>query len=204
VKVLTTTRHAVDHRSPGLAVDPEGRRAFVVAPRVVAKVDLASLRVSYHELGSREPAAVAKTSTGFWRRAQWLGGGLLAVSGSDSTSMRTQPAGLLVVDTRTWRVRTLDRGASAFVLEGGLLLATGSGGFAGYDLDGAKRFALFDGLQAFVAEVYRGRAYVWVTRAGGPQEPLRIVDLASGQVVGERGAPLPRLLDGIAGSWWEG
>lgn len=200
LKVLGTARHAVDHRSPGLAVDPEGRRAFVVAPRLVAEVDLTSLAVAYHELGSREPAALTKTTTGFWRRAQWLGGGLLAVSGSDSESIRTRPAGLLVVDTRSWRVRTLDRDASHFVREGDLLLATGSVGLTAYGLDGAKRFAVFDGIQAFVAEVYDGRAYVWVRG----QEPLRIVDLMSGDVVGERRALLPHLLDGIAGSWWEG
>jgi hypothetical protein len=76
---------------PGLAVDPVGRRAFVVgrgAP--VAEVDLLDLGVRWHWLeGGRGPlarlagwllpAAEAKSLFGPVREAAWLGGGLLAV-----------------------------------------------------------------------------------------------------------------------------
>src|SRR5437763_4924240 len=49
--------HEVDGRSPsavpGLAVDPTGRRAYVVTPTLVAAIDLRTLAVSYHALGRR-------------------------------------------------------------------------------------------------------------------------------------------------------
>lgn len=222
--------HAFDHRTPGLAADPAGRRAFVVSRSLVAEVDLATLAVSDHVLSRPasfatrlgngvEPVARTKRTTGFWRQARWLGGGFVAVSGTDSEAdgrgARSRPAGLLVVDTRSRRVQTIDPGATHFELAGDLLLATGSTwdsttpgprgaiGLVGYGLDGRKRFALFDGLQASVSEVYAGRAYVSVHRRDGGLEPLRIVELASGRVIGERSLPLPRLLDGVAASWWE-
>jgi hypothetical protein len=218
--------HAFDHRTPGLAVDPARRRAFVVTRSLVAEVDLATLAVSYHalarpasfaRLGNRvEPVAGAKRMTGFWREARWLGGGLVAVSGTDSEAdrrgARSRPAGLLVVDTRSWRVQTLDPGATHFQVAGALLLATGSSwdstspgpsggiGLVGYGFDGRTRFALFEGLETWVGEIYAGRAYVSVRRRDGGLEPLRIVEVASGRVVGERSLPLPRLLDGVASS----
>jgi hypothetical protein len=211
LKLLSGEPHSVDHRAPGLAVDPRGRRAYVAGPGLVAEVDLARLSVRYHALaGLREPAARSKTATGYVRRAQWLGG-RLAVSGSDSEAPRIRPAGLALVDTRTWHVRSVDRAASDFVVAGNLLLATGSSwgasvsgpatsiGLVGYGLDGNRRFALFEGSVVGVIEVAGGRAFVYVTG----QEPLQVVDLARGQSIGSRRGPLPRLLDADASSWWD-
>jgi hypothetical protein len=65
-----------------------------------------------------------------------------------------------------------------------------------------QRFHLFDGGVAWVQQVWNGRAYVGVVRPGGTQEPLRVIDLATGRVVGERRQPLPWLLLGAASSWW--
>jgi hypothetical protein len=84
-------------RDAGLAVDPAGGRAFVVAGGpTVAEVDLASLRVTYRQLRQPVPLlrrlahwlvppAEAKVGAGSWRSACWLGGGTLAAWGSDTS-----------------------------------------------------------------------------------------------------------------------
>lgn len=139
----------VDRRAfPGLAVDPAGRRAYVVAaaaPATVAEVDLTTLRVGYHRLARPRsvlrrladwflPPAAAKGATdGPARRARWLGEGLLAVAGSEAEASSTRqgarevqrPSGLQLVDTRTWTVHLLDPHTSGITLAGGRLFATG-------------------------------------------------------------------------------
>jgi hypothetical protein len=235
VERLDRSGHRVEQRLPALAVDPEGRRAFVVEPGLVAEVHLARLAVSYHELAQPasvlarlrdwlDPAAQAKGASGPARSARWLGNGLLAVAGADQESFtdargveqtRILPAGLGLVDTRNWKVRAVDRGATDFLVAGDLLLASGwswdsvtgevrSIGLAVYGFDGRKRFQLFPGDQAWVARVYDGRAYVGISRPDGRQEPLRVVNLVAGRVVGERALALPWLVTGGASSWWEG
>jgi hypothetical protein len=223
------------HRNPGLAVDDEGRRAFVVpADGAVASVDLDSLAVAYHTPSASqpllgrlrnwlEPAARAKASDGTSRQARWLGGGLVAVTGSDdhtfigvagTVSMRTDPAGLSLIDTASWTVRRIDDSVSHVSRTGNLLLATGyswdssaqrEGGYglAGYALDGSKRFHVFEGRRLTQLRIYGGRAYVGLSgtvRVGATHIRLddgsafKTVDLATGQVVGTRTAPIPMLL----------
>jgi len=130
---------------PGLAVDPAGRRAYVVAAgALVAEVDLTTLRVGYHRLATPTsplrrlanwllPPAQAKGATdGPARHALWLGEGLLAVAGLDAEASNTRqgarevlrPSGLELIDTRGWTVRTLDPHTSHIQLAGGRLLAT--------------------------------------------------------------------------------
>jgi hypothetical protein len=134
-------------RVPGLAVDAAGGRAFVVDPSgLVAEVDLARLRVSYHDTAAPasalariaawlHPAAQAKGMNGPYRTARWLGDGWLAVAGSDESATRdksgnvtmsSRPSGLQLIDTRDWSARTLEAGANAFTVADGLLLATGA------------------------------------------------------------------------------
>jgi hypothetical protein len=218
----TGSNHRVDARTPGLAVDPERRRAFVVGQSLAAEVDLRTLAVSYHTLErppsllSRlwnwlEPAAAAKQVSGYQRAARWLSADRIAVSGTDTQQGRYQPAGLLLVDTRTWSARTIDSGATSFRLADDALLATGGSwdeatnrptgiGLAAYGVDGDKRFQVLDGEHAWIGLVYGGRAYVGIA---GEAEPLRIVDLATGQVVGTRVDPLPWLLLGAGAGWWD-
>jgi hypothetical protein len=130
---------------PGLAVDPAGRRAYVVAAGApVAEVDLTTLRVGYHRLATPTsplrrlanwllPAAEAKGATdGPARSALWLGEGLLAVAGLDAEASNTKegarevqrPSGLELIDTRSWTVRMLDPHTSGIMLAGGRLFAT--------------------------------------------------------------------------------
>ncbi len=168
-------RFVSDIWDPGLAVDPVGARAFVVqtgAP--VADIDLRSLEVRYHNLSEPisllgrlhdwlEPKAEAKADEGPTRQALWLGDGMLAVTGFDGRAgidsrggqaEWATPAGLKLIDTRSWSVRTLDPDVSNAVLASGTLLAFGvlwdsrsqqmtGSGLSGYDPDGHRRFHLY-------------------------------------------------------------
>ena len=218
----THTDEAVGRqRGAGFTVDDTGARAFVFpAGSDAAEIDLRTLAVTYHALTEPvsplerlrrflDPQARAKATEGPWRAARWLGGGLVAVTGTDHSTwkdadsrlqMRSSPAGLTLVDTKTWRARTIDRGAAWFQLAEGLILATGSTydstvraqtgmGLAAYDFAGQRRFRLFEGRPVHVGQVFRGRAYV-----GEADERMRVVDLASGTVVGTRVTPPPWLL----------
>jgi hypothetical protein len=144
---VETGGQPVDRQAfPGLAVDPAGRRAYVVAGGApVAEVDLRTLRVGYHRLAKPTsllrrlahwflPAAEAKGATdGPARHALWLGDGLVAVAGRDDVATNTsqgagqvhQPSGLQLIDTRTWTVRMLDPHTSGVELAAGRLFATG-------------------------------------------------------------------------------
>jgi hypothetical protein len=113
--------------------------------------------------------------------------------------VRSRAAGLALIDTRNWQVRTLDERASRFVAGAGHLLATGwssdpeSGkqvgmGLAAYALDGTKRFEAFTGQAAWVSYVLGLRAYV------GVGNQLRIVDLSAGAVAGTVARHAPSLL----------
>jgi len=138
---------AVGHqRGAGLAVDPAGRRAFVVAPGApVAEVGLDDLEVAYHRLDRPAsalarlrrwllPAAEAKAVSGPWRQARWVGGGLLAVAAgeqrvahdaNDELVQRERIAGVQLVDTARWRAYDLHARASVVDYQGGRLLLSG-------------------------------------------------------------------------------
>lgn len=223
-------------RFPALAVDRAGDRAFVVDPDgTVAAVALRSLTVSYRaprtstSLFARfdrwlVPVAQAKGDEGPWRQAQWLGNGLLAVSGSDlrasgqlrasiaSETLTDRPAALKIIDTRTWRVHTLDANADSFTVTNGLLLATGTRwnvtpkenvtageGLVAYNRDGSLRFRVFMGRAVGVDVVAGGRAYVTVVAPNGYQHQ-RVVDLRTGRVVAARAFDWPWLLRGDGAS----
>ncbi len=160
--------------NPGLALDPSGARAFVVqAGAPVAEVDLRSLRLRYRVLSQPisllgrlhdwlEPQALAKAQEGPNRQALWLGRGLLAVTGTDThaslgsgrEAQWETPAGLRVIDTRRWSVRTLDPRATRAAFVSGTLLSFGflwdsrkqgisGSGLSGYARDGSRRFHLY-------------------------------------------------------------
>ena len=119
---------------PGLAVDPVKNTAYVVGgDGTVAAVDLATLAVSSHET-TRTLAHADKVLSGPTRDAVWLGNGLLAVTGENDNAWldsnnkyqeSVQPAGLTIIDTRTWTGRLIDPEASGVTFAGGLLIANG-------------------------------------------------------------------------------
>jgi hypothetical protein len=131
---------------PALAVDDEGRRAFVVGGEdVVAEVDLGSFRISYHSLQESssiverlrnwlEPTAEAKASDFTQFGALWLENDMLAVTGvrtspyreDGALRQRDQPLGLRLVNTESWDVRTVDEDARWVARAGDLLLAYAS------------------------------------------------------------------------------
>ncbi len=133
----------LEQRSPGLAVDPSARTAYLVSGDRVFVVDLRTLSVA-----DRGPLrTLAKSITGMYRSAAWLGGGLVAVSGGDYDAGTPTPAGLRVVDVRTWTARTLDPDASSFSVAGKLLLVESAVGrralrATAYDVRGGVRFRL--------------------------------------------------------------
>ena len=161
--------------NPGLAVDPSGARAFVVqAAAPVAEVDLRTLQVRSHALSQPisllgrlrewlEPRAHAKAQEGPNRQALWLGHGRLAVTGTDThasldargrQAQWQTPAGLKLIDTRRWSIRTIDEHATSAAFVAGTLLASGllwdsrsgeisGSGLTGYAPDGRRRFHLY-------------------------------------------------------------
>jgi hypothetical protein len=214
-------------RDAGLAVDPAGGRAFVVAAGpTVAEVDLAGLHVTYHQLRQPVsllrrlahwlvPPAQAKLAAGTWRAACWLGGGSLAVWGTDArvtgatpAELRSdlRPSGLKLVDTRTWTVRTLDPEATGARWQAGRLLAFGS------IWDGEAQQERGSGLTLYQQGDHLGRhllgdravldarlrgdlVYAAVDRGGG--QPGRVVlSLSTGRVLASSDDPLPDLLLG--------
>jgi hypothetical protein len=135
--------------NPGLAVDRSGARALIVqADAPLAEVDLRTFGVRSHPL--ERAARAADAAVGPTRHALWLGRGLLAVTGFDSHSSGDDPAGLMLVDTRSWRARTIDRRTTDAALVSGTLLASsfldrrGSGsGLTGYSIHGTRRYHRF-------------------------------------------------------------
>jgi hypothetical protein len=220
--------------SPGLTVDPVGNRAFVVAADApVAAVDLATLKVSYHSFAEPvsilgrvhdwvEPLAEAKgAAVGPRRAALWLGDGRIAVWGTDDNGRLDaeghgqqfqEPAGLMVIDTRDWTVRHLDRGASEAVVANGLILASASlwssteqrargMGLAAYGPDGSRRFHVLGSEPAWDVQIVGERAIVPRQDAAGAVSYV-VVDLADGRI---DAVLRPRtsfmLLNGTASRW---
>jgi hypothetical protein len=191
-------------RRPGLAVDAATRTAFVAAPSgLVAEIGLDGLGVRYHALRG----TFAKYQTGAVRQAVSLGGGLLAVAGTNSTVEKntkgelvqdTRGSGLELVDTGTGTTRLLDATSTAVAAWRDGLVATSwswssnasaqrGGGLAIYDRTGALRFRLLEGRSVSLSGVHGSLAYA--------HDGDRItVDLMTGRVV-RRGAtgPLPLL-----------
>jgi WD40-like Beta Propeller Repeat len=207
-------------RTPALAVDSDGRRAYVMSSRpYVAEVDLRRRRVSGHRLVARtsladrlrellEPSAEAYARVGPVRDAAWIGEGRIALSGYDGDALwrsdggvegERRPAGLHVIDTRDWSIRTLDERASSFVAAAGLLLTNGpeGRGLAAYSPDGGERFRVFDGRHVEIVASAGSLAYVRTP----PEPALQVVDLARGRVIGTSAPGRPTLLLERAADW---
>jgi hypothetical protein len=183
----------------GLAVDATGGRAFVVAAEVpVAEVDLKTMAARYHPVAT--PAAALLPSPGtmgqaaLWdshRAALWLNATALAVSGEQFSegpggTVTSRPAGVAVIDTRSWGTHVVAPGANRVCAVGGRLLAyreelaprTARGvGLGLYDLQGRPLLHLLGDEAVIHVEVWGGQAYVYSPTA------VRVVDPRSGRVV---------------------
>ncbi len=171
-------------RIPGLAVDPAAARAYIFVPEgLVVEVALRTGRVSSHTLVRR---TISKALTGPNRDARWLGDGLVALTGVDehveihgtSVERRANPAGLALVDVRTWTSRLVDGDATSVTVGDGLLFTRGDWQAArrpvrAYDFTGRLRFELADLAPSAWLQTAGDRAYV----AG------RVLELPSGRVL---------------------
>jgi len=136
-------------RRPAVVGDPTGERAYVIgaADEPVAVVDVRTLRVSYHRV--RGIRAVAAPLIGTDKHAAWVRPGLLALVGYDEYAS-AEPAllGLRLVDTRTWRARTVDPSAEHLAVADGTIVvqhvdrALPGVTITGFDAKGSRRFTL--------------------------------------------------------------
>lgn len=196
--------YGMRQRIPGLAVSPDGERAVVVpAGDRIASVDLDSLRVSYHELSERvslfrrlsnwlEPEAQAKTVEGTDRLAKWVGDDQVAVTGTTyappgDEGRQGARAGLRLIDTEDWTVRTLSKEAAGMLSVCDLVLAYAWAtsaqneaiGLRAYGPDGEQRFHLFG--EQPLDWIESACPYAYVPRHGGRR--FDVVDVRSGRVV---------------------
>ena len=190
-------------RAPGLTVDAEARAAYLVAagPMLVARIDLTSGAVAYHELERVGPAVAAKGNVAaWWRHASWLGDGRIAVSGHYEPPLRRgrrpqplRPFGVRLIDTRDWTIRTLHPDAMFVRQAGERLLANGtvwhgggkrstSTGLLAFDMQGRRAFTRFRGADVSVLGTHGRLAYVWVR----PTRMLHVLDLRSGESLRSR------------------
>jgi hypothetical protein len=207
-------------RTPALAVDSARRRAYVVSSRPHAvEIDLRRRRMTDHRLVPRtslldrlrellEPSAAASAQVGAVRRGAWVGEGRIAVSGYDAdvvwrphagVEAERRPAGLHVIDTSDWSVRTLDERASGFVAAAGLLLTSGpeGRGLAAYAPEGRETFDVLADRHVEVVATAGSLAYV----RAPPEPALQVVDLARGRVVGTSAPERATLLVEHATGW---
>jgi hypothetical protein len=198
--------------TPGIAVAPDGSRAFVASPGQVAAVDLRSLDVSYHRVGAVSRRLQKGANEGKLRIARMVGADRLLVTGSDDTvtvdsngSQRVQPhpIGLQLVDTRDWSVKTVDTTTNAVAVASNAIFATSlawnpklgtavGGGATIYDLTGAKRAHIFKGQEVYALALGR-RAFV--TRNG---QRYTIVSMTTGRIVRTLDGLMPEPLVGAA------
>ena len=197
---------------PGLAVDTDGERAFLVNGEAgAAEVDLRSGATSQHRIAlSRsvvdrfrswlQPAAAAKGAVGPRREAAWLGNGLIATAGYDiGSSWDTRSAGLHLVDTRSWTARPIDHRVSRLSAAGDIVLAYGGDpdeqaagpGLAAFDRTGSLLWRRFEGAVIHSVQATGGRVYVDLPRRS---ERAFALDLRSGRTLHSLRSPVPRLV----------
>jgi hypothetical protein len=170
----------------GLAADRRASRAFIVGSGTrAATVNLRTMIVRYRRVRVPHPAR--------WREALWLGGGRLGVWGS--------PAGVQVLDTRTWAVRRLSRRATSARRAAGRLLVYseldgrpgGGVGLRVYTRHGSRLLRHLFGERKLSVEVAGDRAFVYGRDARG-RRAAWVVDARSGVLI-RRIAPPRREYD---------
>jgi hypothetical protein len=191
-------------RQPGLASDAATRTVYVAAPSgLVAEIALEGLDVRYHA----PRRTFAKYQSGANRQAVSLGGGILAVAGSNSTVEKSDgklyqvisASGLEFIDTHTGSTSSLDATATAVAAwQGGLLSASWTwdsrvserqgNGLAIFDRSGVLRTRLLAGSPVSLMGVHGDLAYAYVDG-----DRIISIDLAAGQVIGRGAKAFPLL-----------
>lgn len=181
-------------RFAGLALDVAGNRAFVVgAGEPIAEIDLATLAVKYH--GSVR--TLAKLLDGPSRTATWLPNRTIAVTGYDGHAGKDAkgnvvesetPAGLSIVDTRSWSTRMVDPDTDTVAVSGGTIVAYSwltATGLRVYGLDGSARVRALTGP---MQNVQVGGGVALASIADGKSWKVDAVDLSTGAAL----ASIPR------------
>ena len=155
-----------------LAVDPQENRAYVLVRGArVAEADPRTLRVRYRRTRPRIPNLLQ-------------GAAVFAADGKVVIGGGSAGPGVWLLDTRTWRLRLVDRVATRFALGPKLVLTYGrEPGLKAFDLDGSFRLRLFEGSVVATAVVSEDYAYV---RLVGDATQVHVVDLAGERVVAVR------------------
>jgi hypothetical protein len=169
---------------PSLVANPTADQAYVVGGirEPVAAVNLRTLAVSY-----RRPlaSAAASDTAGAERMTAWLGGGRFAVAGWDDGALGSDSRllGLRVVDTRSWRARTLDPDTDYVCVAGHSLVGHHlDGTLVVFGFDGVRRLALTPlDAPAFPAPVASNDRYLYLADPGAG---ALVADLASRSLIG--------------------
>jgi hypothetical protein len=184
-------------RQPGFTADPAGRHGYVIdAGGLVGDVDLATMAVSYH--AARTFARAEKQLTGPMRYARWVGDGVIAVSGTNAQRRKARggwryvwaPAGLKLLDTRSWASQTVDTKASWFATSQGSVLAVAAGRVTAYGADGGVRYRLPVASPNAYVDIHGAYVYVWDAKT------VTVVDAASGAVAAAMAKPDVWLIPG--------
>jgi len=200
-------------RTPAFTVDPSGERAFVLGEgQPAAIVDLRGPRVRYKKVAAMRMRRITASHpkgltppTDRARHGVWLGDSRIAISGDDSyawTAFRPPkwqldsftPAGLTILDTSTWRARTLDPRPSTFEWLRGRLVAYGRtypalGGpepdetVLAFDRSGRLAYKIRGDKDTYW-EAFDGRLFLMSPRWRG----LQVRDARDGRVLGQVGA----------------
>lgn len=181
--------------SPGIAIDPGGRRAAVVGDETLVTVDLETLDVTSLK-HVRRPARATKRLEGWGRRAVWLPDDRIAITGWNMTAVNPQapssPAGVTLFDLASRTSRELDRGASVIELAGTTLLVSGGSALRGFGPDGTLRFELLGGADTGYLQTSGRWAYV----ASENSTRFTVVDTRAGTVAGTARTPYPTIVLG--------
>jgi hypothetical protein len=136
-------------------------------------------------------------------RASQTGSETGSSSDSDYHGLSSTPAGLKLIDTEAWSVRTPDPGASVHRLAEGTLFAlggtrdgkteTGTGmGMSAYSTAGGKLWHALDEEPAWWLDAAGGDVYV--PGPGDDPSTVRVIDLADGTLVREVKREMPAFL----------
>ena len=198
------------YASPGLAIEPNGNRAFVFGvDRVVAEVSLADGTVSYRRLAGPPPSlalgpADAKLSNYSQLSALSLPSGLVVVFGHDQRlvrpgrhrlDQRLDPAGVVLFDPEDGSACLLHaRADSALMADEVFLLFTAftngadeGMGVAAYTMNGERLWHRFGDDAIDFVQALNGYAYVTRSWRGWD---TAVVELSTGRVVDNiRGRP---------------
>ena len=171
----TVTRRA----EPGLAVDPDGKRAWLAdADGEICEVTLDSLAIRCNTV-----RMLAKTGAPWSRRQlKLVADGTLALSGWEKPTAGPRAArsiGLWLVDTSTWRRRLLDSGTGSFRSGRGVVVGVRLGGVSAYGVDGARRYRIEEPSQLGV--ISTTGPFLYVPRTDGRTV---VAELATGKVLG--------------------